>query len=191
MFGFNPSFFCEVILYNFRDREREKKMSSQWLKNFTGSSLSDEEMQNIPNPNTELILHVSIKTMQAGGILGTLVVAPLRWMFAKECRSMATLRARMTRFGRNGVLIGAALGPGVTWMATRKEDDPYKIWDRCYRLRYNRNQVRVDQASFIVAAGGAAAGAFTTGGPMLGGVMGMIAGVLGAAFYNSKIAKKD
>lgn len=147
-------------------------------------------MQDIPHPTAELTLHVTVKGIQMFGLLGTTLVGPIAAAIRKETRNWPGIKSSMTRMGRGGVIIGALSGPLLTYMKIRKEEDPYKIWDRCYRLRYNRNQVRVDQASFIGAAGGAAVSVATGSGALFGGLVGMSAGILGAAFYNNGI-KKD
>lgn len=165
-------------------------MGSEWLANMRGANLSDEALQRIPYPKTELTTHVTIKTIQAGGLLGMLIFAPVATSLKKETRNMATLKTKMTRFGRNGVIFGVVMGPLLTFMKIRSEEDPYKVWDRCYRLRNNRGQVRVDQASILGAAGGAAVGAVSGGGALFGGLLGMVSGVLGAAIYNGAADKK-
>lgn len=168
----------------------EHKMGSEWLANMRGAHLSDDKMKEIPHPKAELTIHVTTKTIQAGGLLGT-VIATVACAAKKETRNLAAIRGKVTRFGRNGVLIGAVLGPVLTYMRVRNEEDPYKTWDRCYRLRHNKNQVRVDQASVVGAVTGAAAGAGVGGGALFGGLTGMVMGIFTAAIYNSVVVKKE
>ena len=47
------------------------------LKNFIGLTLTDEEMQDIPNPRLELYTHVTCKTVQFGSFLGFVVLGPI------------------------------------------------------------------------------------------------------------------
>lgn len=51
-------------------------MSLPMFKNLVGIELSDEEMGDIPHPDVELATHVTIKTVQAGSVIGSLVLAP-------------------------------------------------------------------------------------------------------------------
>ena len=165
-------------------------MGSQWFANMRGAALDDEQMKDIPHPTAELYVHVTTKTIQAGGLLGMVLFAPIATVLKKETRNLASLQTKMTRFGRNGVIIGTVMGPFMTFMKLRNENDDYKVWDRCYRLRYNRNQVRVDQASVSLGVGGAIAGALAGQGVLFGGLAGMVVGILSAATFNS-IQKKD
>ncbi|XP_052810810.1 uncharacterized protein LOC128238694 [Mya arenaria] len=165
-------------------------MSAEWLRNMGGGSLTDEEMQKVPYPTVELTTHVIIKSMQFYGIIGTWIVGPLAAVGKKETRNTACLRMKMAKCGRVGVLLGVPGGILATYLTIRK-DEEYKVWDRCYRLRHNRGQVRVDQACTVTTLGGAAIGAATGGGVWFGGLMGMTAGLLGAAIYNGKLAAKQ
>lgn len=157
------------------------------MKNLCGASLNDEAMQRIGYPTFELGTHVTIKTVQSFGLLGTVLVGPIKAATKAETRNWAGIQQSMTRAGRGGLILGVFVGPLLTYLKVRNETDGYKIWDRCYRLRYNRNQVRVDQASIVGAATGAAIayGTASTGGAMFGGLVGMSAGIILAAVYNS------
>ena len=42
-----------------------------------GQKLTDEEMRNIKYPETELYTHVTFKTIQAGALLGMVIIAPV------------------------------------------------------------------------------------------------------------------
>lgn len=164
-------------------------MSSEWAKNMAGMTLTDEQMEKIPNPKLELYIHVTTKTVQAFGLLGTILVGPISACVKKETRNWPGVKNKMTRMGRGGLVLGLVTGPLMTYMKIKNETDPYKIWDRCYRLRHNRGQVRVDQDSVLGAIGGAGIGAATGSGAMFGGLAGMSTGILFAAFYNNVINK--
>jgi hypothetical protein len=75
------------------------------------------------------------------------------------------------------LIITMAVGPILTMYLMRNEDD-YKIWDRCYRLRNSKNQVRVDQDSVIGAIVGAGVGSYTGNGAVFGGLLGMSGGII-------------
>lgn len=164
-------------------------MGGEWLRNLCGSKLDDDAMQRIAHPNLELCTHVTMKTVQSFGLLGTLLVGPVSASLRPETRNLAGFQEKMTRAGTGGVILGAAVGPLLTYLVVKNEKDGYKVWDRCYRLRYNRSQVRVDQLSIVGAATGAAIayGTAQAGGPLFGSLVGMSTGLLLGALYNSII----
>lgn len=166
-------------------------MASEWLKNMCGATLDDEAMKNVPYPKTELTVHVTTKTIQSFGLLGTVLVGPIAAAVKKDTRNWAGVKNKMTRCGRNGLILGVIMGPFATYMKVRNEEDPYKSWDRCYRLRHNRGQILVDQSSIVGGVGGAAVGAATANGALFGGLVGMSSGILAAAIYNNVLKKKD
>lgn len=164
-------------------------MGGEWLRNMCGSRLDDEAMQRIAHPNLELGIHVTMKTVQSFGLLGTLLVGPVTASIRPETRNWVGFQDRMTRAGTGGVILGAALGPLLTYLVVKNEKDGYKVWDRCYRIRYNRNQVRVDQLSIIGAATGAVIAYGTAqASPVFGSLAGMSAGIILGAICNSAFA---
>ncbi|KAL4233592.1 hypothetical protein ACF0H5_008273 [Mactra antiquata] len=165
-------------------------MGGEWLKNMCGRTLEDEAMQRVACPRLELGTHITFKTVQAFGLLGTVLVGPITAAVKPEFRNYEGLKNSVTRAGVGGVVLGAVTGPILTYLVTRKEDQ-YKVWDRCYRLRYNRCQVRVDRTSMLGAASGAAIGAAYAGMAAFGGVVGMSAGIIFAAIYNNVGSKKE
>ena len=164
-------------------------MGSEWLKNMSGLSLDDDHMQIIPYPTTELALHVTAKTVQAGGLLGFVLFGPVAAAFRKETRNWDGVKRKMMRAGRNGLIVGVILGPIMTCMAMRKEEAS-AIYDRCYRLRYNRGQVRCDELSLIGAGIGTGAGYMSSVGPLFGGLLGMTSGIFLSAFITNFLLKK-
>ena len=167
------------------------RMSVPWLKNMLGVSLSDEEMENIPYPKFELITHVTIKDVQAFGLLGSLFIAPISAMAKKQNRNWPEIKNRMGRYGRNGMILGLITGPLMTYGRLRSIKTEEEVIDRCYRLRRNLGQVRVDQASFVGGVAGAGLASFSAGtSAMFGGVVGMSSGIILAAIYNGMQEKK-
>jgi len=66
----------------------------------------------------------------------------------------------------------------------------YQVWDRCYRLRHNENQVRVDR-TFTFGLLTATAVSLIAKYPVVNGVIISIPlSLLLAAFYNAKVAEK-
>jgi len=166
-------------------------MSVAWVKNLVGFTLSDEEMKNIPRAQSELYVHVIIKSVQAFGLIGTLVVGPISAMRRPETRSLVGLRRRMTRCGLAGVALGCLAGPVLTYarlLSSSATAD--SIYDKSYRLRHNRGQVRVDRGWLLGLFGGAGLSIAVKKCPMFGGLVGMSAGVITAAYCNSTLYDK-
>lgn len=168
---------------------RLDKMGSSYLKNSLGCSLTDEEMKDIPYPKTELMIHISTRVVQAFGLLGTVLIGPVAAVAKSETRNMAGVAQRAKVCGKYGVLLGLVVGPGLSY-SRMKSMDADGIDDRCYRLRYNRNQVRVDQGFVVATPAGAVAAAAMGSSPVLGGLLGMTGAIFAVAAYNQSIAVK-
>ena len=102
-----------------------------------GQKLTDEEMADIKHAAVEVYTHVTFKTIQAGALLGMVIIAPAVRL-AVGPRTLAAVTETGVRYGRNGAVIGIPLGPLMTYgKATSgegvKEDG---FIDRAYRLRY-------------------------------------------------------
>ena len=108
-----------------------------WWRNLLGQKLTDDEMREIKHPALELYTHVTFKTVQAGALLGMVVIAPV-FRLAVGPRTLLAVKETALRYGRNGAIIGLPLGPLMTYgRATSGEginDDG--MFDRAYRLRY-------------------------------------------------------
>lgn len=168
-------------------------MSFPWLKNMLGFRLTDKQMEDISFPKLELTTHVTIKNVQAFGLLGSCVVAPISAAVRPETRNWAEIQQRMAIYGKNGMILGLIVGPLMTWMRLRSIETEDEVKDRCYRLRKNRTQVRVDQASILGALGGygiVAHGSFGdfANSLLFGTVVGMSSGIVLAAIFNSAMA---
>ena len=150
-----------------------------------GVKLSEKNMATIPYPRTELYIHVTTKTVQAGGLLGSLLVAPSLTLLQGP-RDVDALKGKMETCGKYGVLIGLIAGPLMTWQRLNSCNANYaSIWDRCYRLRYNRNQVRVDRLTLVGALAGFGAATYLGEGGTLGAILGMSGGCILAGLFNS------
>ena len=154
-----------------------------YIKNHLGFSLTDDQFEDIPYPITELVTHVTIKHLQAGALVGTTVLGPLYALARQRTRNLAGIGQKAAQFGRNGMIIGLGMGPIVTYMQS-KTFSTEEFEDRAYRLRHNRGQVRVDRASFLSGVAGAGVGAAMGASPLLGGMIGISAGILGMREYN-------
>lgn len=164
-------------------------MSSDWLKNLSGVSLTDEQFERIPCPRTELGLHVTYRFSQMFGIMGTFVVGPIVGAANPDTRNWSGIKDKMVTCGTNGLILGLVAGPILTALTMRKKEKE-QVVDRCYRLRHNRNQVRVDRYSLLGAACGAAVGTWNESGGVFGGILGMTSGIALATFVNSISAEK-
>lgn len=49
------------------------RMSATWFKNFTGIRQSEFEMLQVPNPGAEFGIHVTIRSIQTGALIGSLL----------------------------------------------------------------------------------------------------------------------
>lgn len=117
-------------------------MSWSWFKNLAGFNLPEAELNSIPHPYAELTVHVTIKTVQAFGLLGTCVVGPLVALTSSSTRNGAGVASSATKCGKWGAVAGLVAGPLMTYgrLQSAKADEE-AVYDRCYRLRYNRDQV--------------------------------------------------
>lgn len=162
-----------------------------WFRNMFGQKLTDDEMGKIKHPAVELYAHVTFKTIQAGALLGMVVIAPAVRL-AVGPRTLVAVTETAVRYGRNGAIIGIPLGPLMTYgRATSGEginEDGYI--DRAYRLRYNRNQVRVDQASVLGTLGGAGGALMLGSSAVSGAVVGLVGGMVAMGIYNTVCAER-
>ncbi|EDO46076.1 predicted protein [Nematostella vectensis] len=166
-------------------------MKFQWTRNMLGQTLEDEEMRVIKYPCTELTTHVTFKTIQAFALLGMVAVGPaVRGI--RGPRNLQAIIDTAVNYGKYGAVLGAAAGPAMTYARVVGGGiDEDGLYDRCYRLRYNRNQVRTDRLAFLGTLGGAA-GAMAMGGSLSSGaVIGLVGGTVLAGVYNSAFAARE
>ena len=162
-------------------------MGTKWATNlYFPVKLSQADMQQIPLPRLEMNIHITYKTVEAGTILGLGVIGPLSAAFRKQSLLQGALRG-----GRYGAVIGLVVGPCLNYLKFRGGSTDESIWDRCYRLRYNRNQVRVDRMVTWAAIGGSAAAAYMGSAVLNGTVVGIFVGTISMALYNMIIMKGD
>jgi len=166
-------------------------MNLSYLKNHLGFKLTDEEMRDIPYPYVELYTHVFIKTAQAFGLLGTVVVGPVSALARSKTRSLAGISSSAYTCGKWGMMLSLVVAPLMTQSVLKaKKTDRDGVYDRCYRLRYNRGQVRIDRGSAVGAVTGAVLAGPTGASPLLGILVGMSAGIISMAVYNSSLPSK-
>lgn len=163
-----------------------------WFRNMMGQKLADEEMGQIKYPRMELYTHVTFKTIQAGALLGMVLIAPAVRLVSGP-RTLNAISETALRYGRNGALIGIPLGPLMTYGRATSGDGLNEdgFTDRAYRLRYNRNQVRVDQASIVGTLGGAGVAVLLGSSAVSGAVVGLVGGTVAMGMYNTVCAEKQ
>lgn len=59
------------------------------------------------------------------------------------------------------------------------------VFDRAYRMRKNRNQIRVDRSYIVGGVFGSTIFTLTMANPLFGELVGSSVGLLGAAYYNN------
>ena len=160
-------------------------MSVSFLKNHLGFELTDEEMCDIPYPYLEMYTHVNIKVAQFFGFAGTTVVGPISAIVRSKTRSLAGISSSAYKCGKWGVIISLFAGPVMTLSVLKaNKADRDSVYDRCYRLRYNKNQLRIDRGSAVGAVTGAALAVPMGARPLFGGLVGMSTGIIAVTYYN-------
>lgn len=157
----------------------------QYFRNLLGEQMSDEEMQIIKHSKAELYFHVMLKDVQAFAFLGMCVIAPAVQMI-RGPRTFAAFQSTAIKYGKVGAALGVPAGVIMTYMRERSADiDEDGFYDRAYRLRKNRNQVRIDRGTYLGTMAGVA-GALGMGASISSGaVVGMVAGTVLGGLYNS------
>jgi len=167
-------------------------MSVTFVKNIVGLTPGEDAMKDIPHALAELYAHVTLKTVQTGVLVGTLIVGPISALRKSETRSLVGVRRRMARCGLWGLGIGVLAGPVLTYARlTTSGATEESIYDRSYRLRKNRGQVRVDRGWLVGWVGGAGLSMALKKCPVFGSMVGMSAGVIAAAYYNGVVGEKS
>ncbi len=119
-------------------------------------------------------------SFKVGTIMGMGILAPVVSLLRRK-----PIATTILRYGRNGAIFGVVAGPTMTEAMLRSKnatDD--SIWDRCYRLRQNKGQVRTDRYASFCALGAGTATALLGQGPLVGVLTGyasgtVLSGVLG------------
>lgn len=65
----------------------------------------------------------------------------------------------------------------------------YAYYDRSYRLRHNKNQVRVDRAAYSGLGIGTVAAVAMAANPLTGAAVGLASGTAAGGVYNMMISK--
>ncbi|XP_018646627.1 hypothetical protein Smp_076590 [Schistosoma mansoni] len=157
-------------------------MGSLWVKNVFSVHLSEEELQSIPHLKIELLTHIALRTVQTSCFFGAIICAPVITLLSKP-RTLRCLTRRSVKFATYGFLPGLTIAP-ILMYARMKDQPDEAFYDRCYRLRCNKNQLRVDRFSYIGLGCGGIAGFANAFGPMQTAVIGMMIGTVAAVCCN-------
>ncbi|KAK2146259.1 hypothetical protein LSH36_622g02000 [Paralvinella palmiformis] len=157
-------------------------MTTYYFKNLAGVNLTDEERGNVPHPYAELITHVTLKAMQAGAILGAGVIGPAVSV-AGGHRDGKSIQEAAYKYGKGGIALGLVVGP-ILMAARAAPLERKEVFDRSYRIRFNRNQVSVDRLSIVGALAGAGAAHFLNNEAAMGAVFGFAGGCVFGGLLN-------
>ncbi|CAI7991640.1 hypothetical protein GBAR_LOCUS791 [Geodia barretti] len=140
----------------------------------------------ISYPKAELWRHCLLRGANLGSFVSIIFGTPV--LLYKGVRQPITLLQRLSRISTYGVgcgmLLAAVMTANMTWGNTEEQ-----IFDRSYRLRYNKGQVLMDQVSYVgVIGGGLAGGLSSPANWCKGGVQGACLG-LGLAVFTQMLLK--
>uniref|UniRef100_A0A8R1HHL1 Uncharacterized protein n=1 Tax=Caenorhabditis japonica TaxID=281687 RepID=A0A8R1HHL1_CAEJA len=127
-------------------------MSSTWFKNFAGFRANEFEMLQVPNPRAEFGIHVTIKSIQTGALVGS-ILAPIGFLLQGNKPNQKNIIDSFVSGGQNGALLGAVMGPILTYL-TVKDMNTISLYDKCYRLRFNEKALNADRTAVVSAAVG-------------------------------------
>lgn len=85
-------------------------MKFPYFQNYAGVQLTEEEYQDIEHPYMEMYTHVTLKTVQSGTLLGTVLFGPLLALVKKDTRNMKGLVTKISKAGSVGAGIGLFVG---------------------------------------------------------------------------------
>ncbi|CCD69829.1 Chloride channel protein CLC-d [Caenorhabditis elegans] len=127
-------------------------MSTNWFKNFAGFKQTEFEMLQVPNPEVEFGIHVTIRSMQAGALIGS-ILGPLTVLLSRQEFNKQKYRDSFVSGGKNGALLGVVIGPALAYFSMR-DMSTISLFDKVYRLRFNKDALREDRAAVFSAAVG-------------------------------------
>lgn len=153
-------------------------MSSYFLKNlYLNQELTLEEYEDIPNPRTELHIHVIYKATQVFSLLGFAVVGPITCLV--KTKGLSQVANYASKMGPRGFALGLVAGPIMTEAAIRNATQD-AIYDRSFRLRHNTKQLNADRFSTLGLVGGLAVYRVAGFNPITAMVAGYTLGFLGS-----------
>ncbi|CAO4361355.1 unnamed protein product [Caenorhabditis nigoni] len=106
----------------------------------------------IPRPVYEYTIHVTVRSMQAGAFIGSLL-GPMAVLLAQKEKTRQNYINGFVTGGQAGALVGAALGPYFTYLKLRGLCD-WVLYGKCYSLRFDEDALRRDRAAVFSGAVG-------------------------------------
>ena len=154
---------------------------------FLGLEVSEEEMKEITYPLMEVMGHVTSKTLQLG-VLGGTVYGHLLAAVRRSTRNQDAMIILTQRYAVRAGAAGLAAGPLVTWLYCEayKKLNENDMYDRSYRLRHNRGQLRIDRAFQGGMLVGGVTSLFGGSGIFYGAAVGSCAGLLTMSLLEKK-----
>ncbi|PIO65540.1 hypothetical protein TELCIR_12783, partial [Teladorsagia circumcincta] len=104
-------------------------------KNFVGIRQSEFELLRVPAPSTEFCIHVTMRSVQTGALLGSILGPLTAMMFEGKNMNAKRLGDSFVNGGTTGAMIGALMGPALTYISLR-DMNTLQLYDKCYRLRF-------------------------------------------------------
>ena len=165
-------------------------------------------MEQIPHATFELYEHTVVKGAQAGAILPMMFSPPILYALNRKITwnevllrtAKYSLRGSVRNYYSNNwttinlpsffQMIGALMLVPLTYARIYDQTEE-QIFDRSYRIRYNKGQVRCDRISVTTAGIGAVAGAmaFSSVGMVTGGLYGASLGLGLGVFVHIAISQ--
>ncbi|KAF1768452.1 hypothetical protein GCK72_000264 [Caenorhabditis remanei] len=116
----------------------------------TASYAQSQLDPEIPRPVTEYTIHVTIRSMQCGAFIGS-ILGPMAVLLTQKERNRQKYVDSFTRGGQAGALVGAAMGPFLTYLDLRGLCD-LVLYGKCYSLKFDEDALRRDRAAVFSGA---------------------------------------
>jgi hypothetical protein len=133
----------------------------------------EEGLEPIPFAKAEVFRHTMTRGAQVGVIGSWLLVPPLAYWRGVRGVGLASAAFKTS-------VVGCLAGAGFLAVGTYQKlegDEPYAVYDRAYRLRNNRGQLKLDELSYAGSAVGVFTGTVLLGQGFLGFAVGLASGL--------------
>lgn len=147
-----------------------------FILNYIGFKLPEEDLRDVPNPYTELVTHQAIKNGVRLGAFATVMAGPLAGTMLNS-KHFPGIKQSMVKCGKYGLLLGIVTAPLIVFTNTAGAQEQ-ELKEICYRRRRHRVSVQADRFYFAGAAVGMGVSTAFGAGVVFGGLMGMSVGVV-------------
>ncbi|GMR58393.1 hypothetical protein PMAYCL1PPCAC_28588, partial [Pristionchus mayeri] len=130
-----------------------------WFHNFsqfTPQALNAEVLADVPAPYKEIAIYGTFKSIEAGSVLGGLIVHPIyRWYLTKRLKPEETtpnshkiIRSTCRKVQGRILLASFVVGPSLAllWSTTLTQS---QLANYCYALRRKREELTIDRCSVV------------------------------------------